>query len=124
MKARVSRELAAAALSMMLLALSACAKTSSEIAFHEESIASDQDDAAIYLYRVASFVGCAVAFPVRLDGKQVAVLKQNAYVVLRAPPGEHEVVVGESYTLALAINQAITKKSRTLTATPEGVYLL
>ncbi len=104
--------------------LASCATTSSQVAFHEEVIAPNQDDAIVYVYRPASFVGGAVSLPVKLDGKVVAVLKQKAYVVFHAAPGEHEVAVGNVTSLAFAINQAATEKHRTFTATPRGVYFL
>jgi hypothetical protein len=111
-------------LSAVALVLTSCATTSSQIAFHEEVITKNQNDAIVYIYRIPSFVGGAVGLPVKLDDKEVAVLKQNAYVVLRITTGEHIITVGKSFTLGFAINQAITKKSRTFTAVPKGVYFL
>ncbi len=111
-------------LSTVALVLTSCATTSSQIAFHEEVITKNQNDAIVYIYRIPSFVGGAVGLPVKLDDKEVAVLKQNAYVVLRITTGEHIITVGKSFTLGFAINQAITKKSRTFTAVPKGVYFL
>lgn len=106
-----------------MLVLASCATTSSQIAFHEE-VTKDQNDAIVYVYRVPSFVGSAVALVVKLDGGKVAALKQNAYAVFHITPGEHEITVGDSFSLAWTINQAVTKKARTFTAVPNQVYFL
>jgi hypothetical protein len=112
-------------LAVCIFLFSGCATTSSQIAFHEEVITKNQNDAIVYLYRLPSFVGGAVMFPVKLDEKEVANLKQNAYVVFRVTPGEHIITVGNSFlNLGMAVNQAITKKYRTFTAVPKGVYFL
>jgi hypothetical protein len=44
--------------------------------------------------------------------------------VFHVPPGEHEISIGSSITLAWVVNQAITKESRTLNAVPKGVYFI
>jgi hypothetical protein len=124
MKVRKNIVITVALLFTVVLLFTSCATTSSQIAFHEEVIAGDQNDALIYVYRIPSFVGSAVSLPVQVDGKKVAVLKQKAYVVFRVTPGEHEISVGNSATLAWVVNQAVTKKSRTLIAVPKGVYFI
>lgn len=125
MKIGMKKVMTAAFLSIVVLFLSSCAaNTSSQIAFHEEAITKDQNDATVYIYRMPSFVGSAVSLPVKIDGEKVALLKQNAYAVFRAAPGERAITVGNSISIAWAVNQAITKKSRTLTVVPKGVYFL
>jgi hypothetical protein len=124
MKVGIKKVLTIALLLTVVLVLTSCATTSSQIAFHEEVTTKNQNDAIVYVYRVPSFVGSAVTLPVIIDEKKVANLKQNAYVVFHITPGEHEIKVGESFTLGFAINQAVTKKSRTFTAVPNGVYFL
>jgi hypothetical protein len=125
MKVGINKILTIALLLTVALILTSCATTSSQIAFHEEVTTKNQNDAIVYLYRLPSFVGGAVSLPVKLDEKKVANLKQNAYVVFRVTPGEHIITVGDSFlNLGMAVNQAITKKSRTFSAVPKGVYYL
>jgi hypothetical protein len=125
MKVGMNHVIKIALLSAVALMFTSCASTtSSQIAFHEEVFARDQNDAIVYVYRIPSFVGSAVSLPVQVDGKKVAALKQKAYAVFHIAPGEHEISVGNSATLAWVVNQAITKKSRTLSAVPKGVYFI
>jgi hypothetical protein len=125
MKAGMNRVITVALLSTVVLMFTSCASTtSSQIAFHEEVFAKNRNDAIVYVYRIPSFVGSAVSLPVQVDGKRVANLKQKAYVVFRVTPGEHEISVGKSATLAWVVNQAVTKESRTLTAVLKGVYFI
>ncbi len=124
MKAGMNQVITIALLSTAVLVTSCAATTKSKIAFHEEVITRDQNDAIVYVYRMSSFVGSAVAMPVMVDGEKVANLKQKAYAVFHITPGEHTISVGKSSMIAWSVNQAVTKKSRTLTAVPKGVYFL
>lgn len=75
--------------------MASCASTSSSIAFHEEAPAKD-GDVVIYVYRLSSMAGAAAPWVVRLDGKDVAILRQNAYIALHTTPGAHTIMVGDS----------------------------
>jgi hypothetical protein len=77
-----------------LMFLGCGATTKSSISFSEENYLGD-NDAIIYVYRLPNIVGSAAAWKVRLDGKIVATLRQNAYLVLHVTPGEHELKVGD-----------------------------
>lgn len=66
-----------------------------------------KDTALIYVYRVPDMAGAAGPWAVRLDGQLVALLKQNAYLVLVVRPGRHRVVLGDkpdSYTGSVGKN--------------------
>lgn len=75
--------------------LSCVSVTTSDIPFSEETF-KDDNDVIIYVYRLKSLVGAAVPWAIRLDGKVVAILKQNAYTVIHTTPGVHTVLVGDS----------------------------
>ena len=75
--------------------IASCGTTSSNIPFHELIVSADQDDAIIYVYRLPDLAGGAVSMSVLIDNEKVAVLKQNAYAVLRITPGEHIIRVGK-----------------------------
>jgi hypothetical protein len=84
-----------AALLATPIAFTSCASvTQSTVAFSEEGF-RDQNDVIIYVYRVRSLVGAAVPWNLRLDGKIVAVLRQNSYAVLHTTPGVHTILVGD-----------------------------
>jgi hypothetical protein len=68
--------------------------TRSEIVFHDEAF-TDANDVVIYVYRVKAFAAAAVSWNVYLDGKVVAKLKQNSYVVLHTTPGAHDFRIGD-----------------------------
>ncbi len=94
------------ALGMLLVAqliLASCmtmATTESEIAFHEVT-PPDDNTVIIYVYRLPSMVGKIVKWAVRLDGEVVAMLNQNAYVVLYTTLGDHTVTIGDPTTGSL-----------------------
>jgi hypothetical protein len=102
--------------------IASCGTTSSNIPFHELTFSPEQEDAIIYVYRLPSFVGSAVSWSVAIDEKEVAILKQNAYAVFRTTPGEHLITVGKPGNIPTAVVEASTRKLRTFTATPRGVY--
>lgn len=108
MKLGMKKVLTVALLSTVVLVLTSCGTTTSQIAFHEVTT-NDHNDAIVYIYRLPNIVGAAVKWPVKLDGKEVAALKQNAYVVLYTAPGVHRITVGAN-------------EIRTFTAAPNGVY--
>ena len=76
----------------------------------------------MYVYRLPSILGGAVSWSVKLDGKELAVLRQNAYAVIRAAPGEHLIQVGDVGSVATAIVNASTKGIRTFNAMPRESY--
>lgn len=65
-----------------------------KIAFHEENLQSE-NEAVIYVYRLRSMLGAMASWNVRLDGKVVAVLRQNAYIPLHVAPGAHSLIIGD-----------------------------
>jgi hypothetical protein len=105
-------------LSTVVLVLASCA-TSSKIAFHEEVITNDQNDAIVYIYRSSSIIGSAGAYPVKLDDKIVASLKQKAYIALRVTPGNHFIEVGNFFYPPHVVKAQKVKK---FYAVPKGVY--
>ena len=88
------------ALGMLLVAqliLASCmtmATTESEIAFHEVT-PPDDNTTIIYVYRLPGMLGKAVVNAVSLDGEVVAMLNQNAYVVLYTTLGDHTVTIDD-----------------------------
>ena len=104
--------------------VSSCASTGSKIAFHEETPANE-GDVIVYVYRMPSMVGAAVAWVVRLDGQDVAVLRQNAYIALHTTPGAHEIKVGDNpIGLAGVVVEATTGDKRmALLSTGTSYYL-
>ena len=123
MKPGMRRNLTIALLSTVVLILTSCATTSSKIVFHEVP-PKDNNDAVVYVYRLPYFPGSAVTFSVKLDGKEVAVLKQNAYAVLYITPGEHLITIGDPGNIAAIIIESSLRDSRKFTAVPNGVYFL
>ena len=92
-----NNRLAIGMLLVVQLILASCityATTKSEIAFHEVT-PPDDNTVIIYVYRLKSMVGAVVEWAVRLDGEVVAMLNQNAYVVLYTTPGDHTVTIGD-----------------------------
>lgn len=79
----------------LILASCTAAITKSEIAFHEIP-PPDENTVVIYVYRLKSMVGSAGKWAVRLDGEVVAMMNQNAYVVLYTTPGDHTVTIGDA----------------------------
>lgn len=92
----MNNRLAIGMLFVTQLILASCmtmATTESEIAFHEVT-PPDDNTTIIYVYRLPGMVGKAVENVVSLDGEVVAVLNQNAYVVLYTTRGDHTVTIG------------------------------
>ena len=91
----MKRLLLFAALWAAPIALTSCVSvTKSNVAFHEEDF-RDANDVIIYVYRMKSLVGAVVPWNLRLDGKIVAVLRQNSYAVLHTTPGVHTILIGD-----------------------------
>jgi uncharacterized protein YigE (DUF2233 family) len=87
---------------VLLLALCGCgAVTSSTVAYHEDKV-HDAKDAIIYVYRLKSMVGGAVPWNVYLDAKIVGVLRQNAYMPLHVPAGEHSLKIGDDTSVVIS----------------------
>ncbi len=123
------------------LFLASCATTASQIAFHEVPF-QDKDSAIIYVYRLRSMVGAIASWAVRLDTKIVAMLKQNAYVVLQTSPGTHTITIGDSMAPIFAgafvggvlggvvlsampeLGVPIAGENDTITVAANGVYFL
>jgi hypothetical protein len=101
------------------ITFSSCARTSSKIAFHEE--ANKDEDAVIYFYRLSSMVGSVghIGWPVIIDGKRVAYLNQNAYVVFHMAPGPHLVSIGE---VGYGVIDQMVREKGTFTAEKNGIY--
>lgn len=93
------RAIAVAALLAASSFLCCATEPKSMVAFREESV-QNHDEAIIYVYRLRSMLGAMVAWNVRLDGKVVAVLRQNEYVPLHVAPGANSLIIGDQ-TLAL-----------------------
>ncbi len=102
-----------------------CSSTRSTVAFHEEPPAND-GDVVVYVYRLKSMVGAAASWVVRLDGKDVAVLRQNAYVALHTTPGAHTIMVGDAPVdlVAAAITDAVARDTGTGLMTANTSYYL
>ena len=108
-------------ISMLILS---CGSTSSTIAFHEELPANDSD-VIVYVYRMSSMVGGAVPWVVRLDGKEIAVLRQSAYIAVHTTAGAHEIKVGDTpIGLEGAILDAALRDRRTALLTAATSYYL
>ena len=91
-----NNRLAIGMLLVVQLILASCmtmATTESEIAFHEVT-PPDDNTVIIYVYRLPGMLGKAVVNVVSLDGEVVAMLNQNAYVVLYTTLGDHTVTIG------------------------------
>lgn len=73
---------------LLLLFICGCGTTSSLVQFQYEE-PNNPREVLIYIYRVKHFVGAAVSWPTRIDGRDVACLKQGAYFIFRTMPGEH-----------------------------------
>jgi hypothetical protein len=117
---------------ILLLSLALCgcgAVTNSTVAFREDSL-RDSSDAIIYVYRLRSVVGAAVPLNVRLDGKIVGVLRQDAYMALHLPAGEHSLRIGDSESPIVlgpgvrALAAALEATSGKFILAPRGVYYL
>jgi hypothetical protein len=111
------------------IALTSCATTSSKTAFLEE--ANKDGDAVVYVYRLRSMVGAVgpIGWSVQVDGKRVAWLKQNAYVVFHLSPGPHTVKIGDAnvtpfidVNIVGVILDETARKNGIFTAESNGVY--
>ncbi|MGH9365436.1 MAG: hypothetical protein ACRD1B_09265 [Thermoanaerobaculia bacterium] len=93
------------------------------MAFHEELPANDE--VIVYVYRMSSMAGAAVSWVVRLDGKEIAVLRQNAYIAVHTTPGAHVIKVGDSpMLLAGVIVDAATRHLGTALLTAGTSYYI
>ena len=119
-----------ALLSIVAFALTSCATSTSQIAFHEETT-KDQNDVIVYIYRLPNIVGAAVDWSVKFDGKEVAVLQPKTYAVLHTTPGAHTVKIGDlafttyldvSTAVAGSIMDSVARNNGMFTAAPNGVY--
>lgn len=124
----MKRASAVTAILIVQLFLTSCVSsvTQSTIPFHEEQPTGN--DAIVYVYRLKSVVGSAGSFVVRLDNKKVAVLRQNAYIVLHVTPGAHTITVGDWGHLTVgpvtATPSAGAGSSGAFSAAVDGAYYL
>jgi hypothetical protein len=102
-----------------------CGTTQSQIPFSEETPRNDHD-VIIYVYRLSSIVGAAAPWNVRIDGENVGVLNQGAYMPLHIAPGTHTLKVGESspYVLDRVIVETLADNPNVFIAEKNEIYYI
>ena len=102
-----------------------CGTTQSQIPFSEETPRNDHD-VIIYVYRLSSIVGAAAPWNVRIDGENVGVLNQGAYMPLHIAPGTHTLKVGESspYVLDRVIVETLADNPNAFIAEKNETYYI